>query len=71
VWNLSLPPFGLNAAEPVAQIVLVSVEESLFLNEVNEHQPVEHQGRVPLGIGHPVTPLMNFRNDPCSVLNRS
>ena len=35
----------------VAQVVDVAVEEALFLNEVHEHQAVEHEGRVPFEIG--------------------
>src|SRR5438270_289047 len=47
-----LPAFGLDAMEPVAQVVVIAVEEAFLLNEVNKHQAVEHQRRVPLGIGH-------------------
>ncbi len=37
--------------ETVAQVVHIAVEKSLFLDEVHEHQAVEHEGRVPLEIG--------------------
>ena len=40
----------LHLTQTVAEIVAVAVEKTLFLNEVHEHQPVEHQGCVPLGV---------------------
>ena len=33
--------------ELVAQIVLVSIQEALLLNEVKEHQPIDHDGGIP------------------------
>ena len=45
-----LPPSGLDLGEPVAKVVLVEVEEALLLDEVAEHQAVEHHGGVPLAI---------------------
>ena len=37
-------------AQAVAQIVEVSVEEALLLDEVDEHHAVEHQGGVPVAV---------------------
>ena len=42
----------LHALEAVAKIVAVAVEKALLLDEVDEHQPVEHQRGVPLPVGH-------------------
>ena len=44
--------FGLNATKAIAKVVQVAVEESLLLDEVDEHQPVKHERGVPLGVGH-------------------
>ena len=40
----------LRLPELVAEVVLVEVEEALLLDEVAEHEPVEHHGRVPLAV---------------------
>ena len=37
------PPCPLHAIQAVAQIVGVAVEEPLFLDEVEKHDPVQHQ----------------------------
>ena len=37
--------------QAVAQVVGVAVQEALLLDEVDEHQAVEHQRRVPLQVG--------------------
>ncbi len=34
-----------------AQVVVVSVQETLFLDEVDEHQAVEHERGIPLTVG--------------------
>ena len=34
----------------VAQIVLVKIEKAFLLNEITEHQAVEHDGRVPFAV---------------------
>src|SRR5438093_1418798 len=39
-----------HALESIAQIVAVAVEKALLLDEVDEHQSVQHQRRVPLGV---------------------
>ena len=36
--------------QTVAQVLWVAVEKSLLLNEVNEHQPVQHDRDVPIFI---------------------
>jgi hypothetical protein len=46
-----------NSAQPVLQVVGVAIEETLLLDEVHEHQPVEHQRRVPLQVGLALDPL--------------
>ena len=40
----------LQCPKAVAEVVAISVEEALLLNEVHEHQAVEHYGRVPLAV---------------------
>src|SRR5213083_2378351 len=34
-----------------AQVVVVFIKEALFLNEIDEHEPIEHERGVPLAIG--------------------
>ena len=36
--------------QAVAQIIEVAVEKTAFLDEVNEHHPVQHQGGVPFSV---------------------
>ncbi len=44
-------PLGLpHHRQTVSEVVRVVVEKALFLDEVDEYQPVEHQGRVPLQV---------------------
>src|SRR3989337_2724 len=38
----------LGSVEPVTQVVAIAVEKSLALDEIDEHQPVEHHRGVPL-----------------------
>ena len=38
----------LHHLQAVAQVMLVAVQEALLLDEVDEHQPVQHQGGVPV-----------------------
>ena len=40
----------LHHLQTVAQVVEISVEEALLLNEVDEHHAVEHQGGVPVAV---------------------
>ncbi len=40
-----------NELHAVAQVIGVAVEEAFLLDEVDEHQAVEHEGRVPLQVG--------------------
>jgi hypothetical protein len=46
-----LAMFGTHPIQPVAEVVSVAVEETLPLDEVDEHQAVEHDGGVPLAVG--------------------
>ena len=48
--ELVLPVLGAHPLQPVAEIVAVVVEEALALDEVDEHQAVEHHGGIPLAI---------------------
>ena len=41
----------LAAVEPVAEIIVVAVEEALSLDEIDEHQAVEHDGGIPFMVG--------------------
>ena len=43
--------FLLAAVEPVAKIIAVAVEKTFALDEINEHQAVEHDGRIPFVVG--------------------
>lgn len=36
----------------MAEVVAVAVEKPLLLDEIDEHQAVEHDGRIPLAVGH-------------------
>ena len=48
--ELVLSLAGLHHLQPVAQVILVAVQKALLLDEVDEHQSVEHQGGVPCPI---------------------
>ena len=37
-------------AQTIVEVVQVAVQETLFLDEVDEHHAVEHQGGVPVSI---------------------
>ena len=50
--ELVLALFLLAAVEPVAEVIGVAVEETLALDEIDEHQAVEHDGRIPFAVGH-------------------
>ena len=50
--ELILPFFLLAALEAMAEVVAVAVEKPLLLDEIDEHQAVEHDGRIPLAVGH-------------------
>jgi hypothetical protein len=41
----------LATLEPVAEVVRIAVQEALPLDEIDEHQAVEHDGRIPLAVG--------------------
>ena len=45
--ELVLAVLLLGSAQPVAEIVVVAVEKALALDEVDEHQPVQHHRGVP------------------------
>ena len=52
-----LPSLATAAIEAVAKVVRVAVKEALALDEVDEHQAVEHDGGVPFLValhGYPV-----------------
>ena len=60
--ELVLALFLLAAVEPVAEVIGVAVEEALALDEIDEHQAVEHDGGIPLAVGLPPSmPSMNLR----------
>jgi hypothetical protein len=40
----------LHEPQTIAQIMNIAVEEALLLDEVDEHHPIEHEGRVPLKV---------------------
>ena len=40
----------LHHLQAVAEVVLVAIQEALLLDEVDEHQPVQHQGGVPVPV---------------------
>ena len=43
-----LAPFVLCPFQFMLQVIHIAVEESFFLNEIAEHQPVEHHRGIPL-----------------------
>ena len=48
--ELVLAVLLLAAVEPVAQVVVVAVEEAFALDEIDEHQAVEHDGGIPFAV---------------------
>ena len=50
--ELVLPVLLLATAEAVAEVIGIGVEEALALDEIDEHQAIEHDGRIPFGVGH-------------------
>ena len=59
--ELIRPVLFLDSLEAVAEIVFVAVQKALLLDEVDEHQTVEHKGGVPVPIalrGEPVDELL-------------
>ena len=58
--ELVMAKLCLHLSQFVFKIIHIAVKEWLFLNKVNEHEPIEHHGRVPL--------LIIF---PCNSLNKS
>ena len=36
----------------MAEVVVVAVEEAFALDEIDEHQAVEYDGRIPFAVGH-------------------
>ena len=49
--ELVLALFLLAAVEAVAEVIGVAVEEALALDEIDEHQAVEHDGGIPFAVG--------------------
>ena len=45
--ELVLPMFGFGFAQAIAEIIGVAIKEPFSLDEVEEHQPVQHDRRVP------------------------
>ena len=39
-------------SQPVAEVIRIGVKEALALNEIDEHQAVEHDGGIPFAVGH-------------------
>ena len=50
--ELVLALFLLAAVEPIAKVIVVAVEEAFALDEIDEHQAVEHDGGIPFAVGH-------------------
>ena len=50
--ELVLALFLLATVEAVAEVIGVAVEKALALDEIDEHQAVEHDGRIPFAVGH-------------------
>ena len=50
--ELVLAAFRLAPGKALAEIIGVAVEKALALNEVDEHQAVEHHGRIPFAVAH-------------------
>ena len=48
--ELVLAALAPASVQPGAQVVGVAVKEALLLDEVDEHQPVQHHRRVPLPV---------------------
>jgi len=44
--------FSFAAVETIAKVGVVAVEKALALDEIDEHQAVEHDGRIPFAVGH-------------------
>src|SRR5262245_58021538 len=38
--------------EPITQVVRITVKKTLTLNEIDKHQAIKHDRRVPLAVGH-------------------
>src|SRR5262249_10946761 len=49
--ELVLAMLGPHAREPVAKVAAVAVQEALALDEIDEHQPVQHHRGIPLAVG--------------------
>ena len=49
--ELVLAVLFAHLAESIAEVVSVPIQKTLSLNEVNEHQAVEHHAGIPLLIG--------------------
>ena len=49
--ELVLALFLCAQRQPVAQVVAVAVEKALALDEIDEHQAVEHDRGIPLAVG--------------------
>ena len=60
------------SAEPVAQVVAIAVQKAFPLDEVDEHQPIEHQRRRTTRDPPDVRDAADEREKPsCSALKRS
>ena len=59
--KVALSKARLHLAHAVAQIVAVVVEEPLLLDEIDEHETVEHERCVPLTICRLLNPLDEFQ----------
>src|SRR5438876_73588 len=46
-----LPFLLLTSVEPGAKVVTVPVKKTLSLDEIDEHQPIQHYGCVPFMVG--------------------
>jgi len=42
----------LHHTQPVAQVVRVIVQKTLFLDKIDKHQSVKHKGSIPLFVAH-------------------
>jgi len=50
--KLVLALFLLASVQAIAEIIMVPIKKALALDEIDEHQAIEHDRRIPFAIGH-------------------
>ena len=55
--ELILAPRGLHHPQTVSEVVTITVQEPLLLDEVDEHEAVEHERRIPLAVALSLDPF--------------